>query len=60
MGFIDGICIGIMFILTIQEIIEAIITISSKKGEIFELKERVEELEEIVEKIQIKENYKIN
>ena len=60
MGFIDGIVIGILFILTIQEIIETIKTISSKKGEIFELKERVKELEYIVEKIQIKKKYKIN
>lgn len=59
MGLIDGICIGIFFGLMIGEIIETIKTISSKKGEIFELKERVKELEYIVEKIQIKENYKI-
>lgn len=59
MGLIDGTCIGIFFGLMIGEIIETIKIISSKKGEIFELKERVKELEYIVEKIQIKENYKI-
>ena len=59
MGFIEGICIGIIFIFTIQVTIDSIIAISFKKEEIFELKERVEELEYIVEKIQIKENYKI-